>query len=148
MDAFLLAGAPCSGIDNMALDEAILQYVAKHPAIILRIYRWAEPTLSLGYFQKLGDRQQHLESAGLNVVRRATGGGAIVHHHDLTYSLALNDEALQRLEAKVPIDSDSLRLGKLTSIGASTRLYNALHSGVTDLLEQHGYAASVVGSSS
>ena len=55
----------------------------------LRFYRWSEPTLSLGYFQTYADRQEHPPSLPCAAVRRLTGGGAILHDAELTYSIVL-----------------------------------------------------------
>jgi lipoate-protein ligase A len=55
---------------------------------VLRFYSWSPATLSLGYFQSLADRASHAASRSLSVVRRASGGGAIVHDRELTYSFA------------------------------------------------------------
>lgn len=71
----------------MAVDEALLRSANCARTVTLRVYGWSEPTLSLGYFQSYGDRQDHAPSRQCAVVRRATGGGAIVHDHELTYSL-------------------------------------------------------------
>ncbi len=73
----------------MALDEALLEEAAGEGLATLRFYQWSEPTLSLGYFQTLADRQGHEASLGCLVVRRHSGGGAILHDQELTYSLAL-----------------------------------------------------------
>ena len=89
MEAFSYIDEPRSGLMNMAIDEAMLDFADEQRAVVLRLYRWAEPTLSLGYFQNISDRLSHLPSSDLLMVRRATGGGAIVHHHDLTYSLVV-----------------------------------------------------------
>ena len=70
---------------NMAVDEALL-LSAPRSGSTLRFYQWEEPTLSLGYFQSAAERSQHEASAGCPIVRRSTGGGAILHHHELTYS--------------------------------------------------------------
>jgi lipoyl(octanoyl) transferase len=76
------------GPAQMAADEALLEYAAGgRPA--LRFYTWDPPTLSLGYFQPAADRLADPKLAALPYVRRASGGGAIVHHHELTYALAL-----------------------------------------------------------
>jgi lipoate-protein ligase A len=56
---------------------------------MLRFYQWSEPTLSLGYFQRSADRHKHEASRHCSVVRRQTGGGAILHDRELTYSIAL-----------------------------------------------------------
>lgn len=80
---------PASGVRNMAVDEALLIDAAEHGVASLRFYGWNEPTLSLGYFQKYADRQQHAASRHCAIVRRQTGGGAILHDRELTYSLVL-----------------------------------------------------------
>lgn len=76
------------GPANMATDEALLRSAASGVAT-LRFYRWSESTVSLGYFQpaRLLDSDPHLQA--LPLVRRATGGATLVHHHELTYALAL-----------------------------------------------------------
>ncbi|MDP6538517.1 MAG: lipoate--protein ligase family protein [Planctomycetota bacterium] len=68
---------------NMGLDEALLECEESPPT--LRLYTWNPQTLSLGYFQRFADvpAAEHAES----VVRRITGGGAIHHANELTFSL-------------------------------------------------------------
>jgi lipoate-protein ligase A len=85
----LLIDPPATGAWNMAVDELLLADAADRGLATLRFYRWSEPTLSLGYFQRFADREQHAASRGSAVVRRQTGGGAILHDRELTYSLAL-----------------------------------------------------------
>jgi lipoate-protein ligase A len=80
---------PASGPWNMAVDEALLADAIENGLATLRLYQWSEPTLSLGYFQAHDDRNQHAASRQVAVVRRQSGGGAILHDHELTYSLAL-----------------------------------------------------------
>ena len=80
----LLTTLDSPGPANMALDEALLRSALERQVASLRFYSWADPTLSLGYFQKHADRRP-----GLAWVRRPTGGDAILHHHELTYCLAL-----------------------------------------------------------
>jgi len=72
----------------MAADEALLE-AALDGTATLRFYQWSEPTLSLGYFQPAAARLADPAVAALPFVRRMTGGDAIVHHHELTYALAL-----------------------------------------------------------
>lgn len=75
----------------MAADGALLERIgAGDSPPTLRFYQWDPPTISLGYFQKYADYLA-LEppAAGLPVVRRVTGGGAILHDRELTYSLVL-----------------------------------------------------------
>jgi lipoate-protein ligase A len=85
----LLIDPPASGSWNMAVDETLLELAAAEGQCTLRFYQWAEPTLSLGYFQAYSDREQHEASRRCAVVRRASGGGAIMHDFDVTYSLAV-----------------------------------------------------------
>src|SRR4051812_19673639 len=82
---FLTADGP----SQMAADETLLEHVATTGRPALRFYTWDPPTLSLGYFQPFAARLADPLLAALPVVRRPTGGGAIVHHHELTYALAL-----------------------------------------------------------
>jgi lipoate-protein ligase A len=86
MDTRLIIDEPARGSWNMAVDEALLQWAGRSGGSALRFYQWAEPTLSLGYFQRYEARAEHPPSSELPVVRRATGGGAIVHDRELTYS--------------------------------------------------------------
>lgn len=85
----LIIDPPLEGAWNMALDEALLEDAAVRGTVTLRFYQWREPTLSLGYFQSYAERQAHAASRHLAVVRRASGGGALIHDRELTYSLCL-----------------------------------------------------------
>ena len=78
---------PSAGAWNMSVDQALLESVEATGIPVIRIYRWAPATLSLGYFQILDDRNQHTGSLTCPVVRRASGGGAILHDQETTYSL-------------------------------------------------------------
>lgn len=85
----LIIDGPAAAAWNMAVDEALLSDAAQRHVATLRLYQWDSPTLSLGYFQRYADRYQHSASRDSAVVRRQTGGGAILHDRELTYSLAL-----------------------------------------------------------
>jgi len=85
----LIIDPPAPGAWNMAVDEVLLQEAVNAGVATLRFYQWSEPTLSLGYFQRYKDRRPHAASDACAVVRRQTGGGAILHDRELTYSLAL-----------------------------------------------------------
>ncbi len=87
----LLLDPPADGAWNMAVDETLLEDAANEGRCTLRFYQWAEPTLSLGYFQAYADRAGHEASRDCAVVRRSSGGGAIMHDFDVTYSLAVPD---------------------------------------------------------
>lgn len=92
LDCRLLIDAPRSGAWNMAVDEALLDAAGRTQACCLRFYQWETPTLSLGYFQRHNEREAHPPSRSCPVVRRSTGGGAIVHDRELTYSLTIGAE--------------------------------------------------------
>ncbi len=83
----LILDPPARGDWNMAADQALLLAAERTGQVTLRFYRWETPTLSLGYFQKLADRREHQGSIACPIVRRASGGGAIVHDQELTFSL-------------------------------------------------------------
>jgi lipoate-protein ligase A len=78
--------APGSGGWNMAVDEALLLHSPKcGPSI--RFYTWDAPTVSLGYRQRAQEFRARAEALGVPVVRRVTGGGAVLHERDLTYTV-------------------------------------------------------------
>ena len=106
----------------MAIDEALLADAADNGVATLRLYQWSEPTLSLGYFQPYEDRYQHAASRDAAVVRRQSGGGAILHDRELTYSLAL------------PATHPFARHAE--------QLYSAVHEAVIAVLTPHIAAAA------
>ena len=81
----------CRGAWNMAVDSAIAEAVsAGRQPPTLRLYGWKPFCLSLGYGQRSREADlQELESRGWDLVRRPTGGKAILHGDELTYSLCL-----------------------------------------------------------
>lgn len=87
--ARLIIDAPHSGAWNMAVDQALLESAEETGATTFRIYFWEPATVSLGYFQKFAERNDHDSSKNCPIVRRKTGGGAIVHDHEITYSLCI-----------------------------------------------------------
>ena len=93
----LLITPPAPGAWNMAVDEVLLEMCARGESLpTLRLYSWEPPCLSLGYAQPLSDVDiARLESRGWDLVRRLTGGRAVLHTDELTYSvIAPPDEAL------------------------------------------------------
>ncbi len=80
---------PRSGPWNMAIDEALLENALLSGDAVLRWYRWESPTLSLGYFQEPPDLQAQPLLRELPLVRRLSGGGAILHDQEWTYSCVL-----------------------------------------------------------
>jgi lipoate-protein ligase A len=122
----LLVDPPATGAWNMGVDEALLTSAAEQGRATLRFYQWDVPTLSLGYFQVAADRAEHEGSLTCPLVRRASGGGAIVHDRELTYSIAL------------PLRDVRSR--------AATELYNACHETLIAALARFGVAAALYGS--
>ncbi|MDR0656575.1 MAG: lipoate--protein ligase family protein [Treponema sp.] len=82
------------GYYNMGLDEALLESVSEGASPpFLRLYGWKPPAVSVGYFQGLREEVDldACKSRGIDVVRRISGGGAVFHNQELTYSLALSE---------------------------------------------------------
>lgn len=86
-----LIDAPLDGPTNMGRDAALLAGVDRGSSPpTLRWYQWSPATISLGHFQRYDDYAALAPPAGaLPVVRRVTGGGAILHDAELTYSLTM-----------------------------------------------------------
>lgn len=88
----LILDPPLPGSKNMESDLAIMEEVsAGESPPTLRLYRWDPPAVSIGYFQ---DENEVVNAAacrkyGIDVVRRPTGGRAVLHYHELTYSIVV-----------------------------------------------------------
>ena len=80
---------PRTGAENMALDEALMDRARSTHEAVFRVYEWAQPTLSFGRNQTaVGAYDPTLaRSKGIAVVRRPTGGRALLHHREVTYSV-------------------------------------------------------------
>lgn len=89
MEVRLIVDAPASGAQNMAVDEVLLASASEHSIASLRFYGWSEPVVTLGYFQSYAAGESHVPSRDCPRIRRSTGGGAIVHDRELTYSFAV-----------------------------------------------------------
>jgi lipoate-protein ligase A len=87
----LIVDGEADGPSNMAVDEAILRAVAAgNQPPTLRFYGWSPPCLSLGRNQPLADADlAACRAAGIDVVRRPSGGQAVLHADELTYSVVL-----------------------------------------------------------
>lgn len=124
MQCRVLPHAVGDGAANMAVDEWMLGEVAEGSGqAMLRTYEWSEPTLSLGYFQALGETESEADPRwrGAAIVRRSTGGGAIWHDRELTYAVV------------VPSSHPMSRRAK--------DLYCAVHSAISGLLADRGVEA-------
>lgn len=85
----LVVDSPARGEWNMAVDEVLADWAAESGGCALRFYSWSPATLSLGYFQPHASRVGHRASRACPLVRRPSGGGAILHDDELTYSFAV-----------------------------------------------------------
>lgn len=92
MEWRLLHHGPAEGAWNMAVDEAVARAVGDGQApATLRFYAWSAATVSLGYLQRTpgGVDIEACRRHGIGLVRRVTGGRAVLHADELTYSVAL-----------------------------------------------------------
>jgi lipoate-protein ligase A len=121
----LIDPQPNSGSWNMALDEVLLETSVNEGTPLVRMYRWSEATVSLGYFQDAETADRNPEFTKLPKVRRLSGGGAILHHHELTYSCAL--------PATHPLAAEP------------HRLYEAVHERILTVLKRFGISARMRG---
>jgi lipoate-protein ligase A len=120
-DCRFFVDAPHDGAWNMAMDEVLLNRAATGKQCQLRLYGWRTATLSLGYFQSVADRLSHRPSLVYPLVRRPSGGGAIVHDREITYSLAVPGGR----------GSDAMAL------------YQRVHAALSELLAQLGARATI-----
>jgi lipoyl(octanoyl) transferase len=118
---------PQSGARNMAIDEALLGAALERGQCTVRWYRWDSATVSLGYFQKSEAAAAIPHLKGLPVVRRLTGGGAILHHLEWTYSCAV--------PAEHPLAQSPLRI------------YELVHERIIAALAERGVSSALRGTS-
>ena len=121
----IIEAEPNAGDWNMAVDEALLEAAIDREVATLRWYQWREPTLSLGYFQKSAELSQDSSFSKLPVVRRLSGGGAILHDNELTYSISLPSS--QKLFQQ------------------PHELYDIVHESISNGLRQLGFPVDVRG---
>lgn len=117
---------------NMALDEALLESAAGGPPV-LRFFGWNPPAVSVGYFQGLREEvdTEACRRRGFDLVRRISGGGAVLHKSELTYSIAMSlDHPLAKSDL-----GESYRLLCLGLLEGLKRLgIDAVFSGINDIL--------------
>lgn len=112
---------PADGPTNMAADECLGDEALARGGPVVRVYGWTETTVSLGAFQGIAEARAEPAVAGAALVRRPSGGGAIVHGGDLTYAVA------------VP---------RAHPLGSRPQaLYTAFHSALVEVLAEFGIAA-------
>ncbi|MBI4730987.1 MAG: hypothetical protein HY781_02470 [Chloroflexi bacterium] len=122
----LLHPTPARGAWNMAVDEAILESAGRGDSLpTLRLYAWEPACLSLGYAQPVSDvDMERLHARGWDLVRRPTGGRAVLHVDELTYSV-------------------SGPLGELRLAGTVLESYNRLAAALTEALRLLGLPVQV-----
>ncbi|MHB1297787.1 MAG: lipoate--protein ligase family protein [Gemmatimonadaceae bacterium] len=110
---------PSDGASNMAVDLALLDHARAAGEATLRVYAWSRPTLSFGRHERARGRfdAARLAAAGIDVVRRPTGGRALLHHHEVTYSVAAPVAGLSLRESYGAINA--LLLGALRRLGVN-----------------------------
>ena len=115
-----------SGVRNMAIDEFLLESAVATNLAAVRIYRWETATVSLGYFQNVAAFQSSGELSELPAVRRLSGGGAILHDREITYSCVL--------PAGTPLLSEP------------SIVYRIVHEAILEVLSNLGIDAAMRGS--
>ncbi|MEK7633535.1 MAG: biotin/lipoate A/B protein ligase family protein [Patescibacteria group bacterium] len=78
-----------SAYENMAIDESVLLHAQKSHQATLRFYGWQPAAISIGYFQSLKEEVDldECQKQQVDYIRRVTGGGAVFHQAEVTYSL-------------------------------------------------------------
>jgi lipoate-protein ligase A len=121
----VIIDGPAAGRLNMEKDSALAEALDRGEIPpTLRLYSWNPPALSIGYHQSASDFDtEKLRAAGIDLVRRPTGGRAILHWHELTYAIVL------------PLSS-----------GAPRALYERVHEALLAGIGSLGIAAVLGGS--
>ena len=84
----VILDAPRGGAENMAVDAGLLAAQRPGDSPVLRLYRWSPPAVSYGYHQQAGDFDAaRIAALGYDLVRRPTGGRAILHAQEMTYAV-------------------------------------------------------------
>ena len=111
----LLFTAPRSGAENMARDIALQARAARTGETVFSVYSWSRPTLSFGRNQPASGLYDldRIRAAGIDVVRRPTGGRAILHNREVTYSVTAP------LEDAGPLRETYSRINRILQNGLS-----------------------------
>ncbi|MBL8851833.1 MAG: lipoate--protein ligase family protein [Planctomycetaceae bacterium] len=121
----IIEPVPTAGDWNMAVDESLLESALAGERTTVRIYRWSAPTVSLGYFQDAEEFERDSQWQELAAVRRLSGGGAILHDREVTYSIALP--------------------GSHPLAAQPSGLYRVAHDAIIAVLARHGAHARMRG---
>lgn len=143
MKVRLLSHGCAPGKLNMAIDQAIQTACQLgHVPPTLRFYQWDPPCLSLGYFQDAAREvdEEGLRTAGIDLVRRPTGGKAVLHDDELTYSVILPESFLPGSVLETYCTISRGLVSGLRKLGVPAELA-ALERGVTPRDERFRQAA-------
>lgn len=110
----------------MAVDAALMQRARDTGEAVFRVYSWARPTVSFGRNQAAQEYYSAalLMAAGVDVVRRPTGGRAILHQREITYSVTAPALPATPLKAAYGVINDMLLEG-LNMLGAGAQIAQA-----------------------
>lgn len=97
----ILDSGRLDGAEQMALDAGLMERARASGEAVLRVYAWAQPTLSFGRHEAVRGHfdAATLERASVGVVRRPTGGRALLHDREVTYSVTSPVDPLEPLAA-------------------------------------------------
>ncbi|MBC7895911.1 MAG: lipoate--protein ligase family protein [Cytophagaceae bacterium] len=114
---------PLPGAANMAIDEWLLARARRNGVGTVRVYSWAGPTASFGRHQsaRRGFDPERARAHGIGVVRRLTGGRAVLHHREITYAIAAPITPGRDLGADYAT-VNTLLLSALRTIGVDARI--------------------------
>ena len=115
-----------SGAENMRLDRALLARADHDPTSdpVLRVYSWTPPAVSLGFHQSADALDpERLRAHGIDLVRRPTGGAAVLHHEEITYSVSgpLGLPELGRRVLSIHDGIAAVLRGTLAALGVAAR---------------------------
>lgn len=133
MKVRLLIHGPGKGKYNMAVDEAVHNaYQRGHTGPTLRFYRWKPACLSVGRFQDVRKQVnlENLRQLGIDLVRRQTGGRAVLHDDELTYSLVISERLLPGSILETYKAISQALVNALRNLGVPAQL-SELEKGVT-----------------
>lgn len=141
-----------NGFYNMALDEVLLEMVAKGESLpVLRFYGWNPPCISLGYFQKANSSIDidFCKKNSIDIVRRITGGRTVFHHKELTYSIII-PESSEFVKGSITEAYKKISIGlleglKLCGINAEFSKGTALSSSTSACFEASSRYEIVIG---
>jgi lipoate-protein ligase A len=120
MRIHVLHTPPADGAANMALDDALLARARASGDVFVRAYTWAVPTLSFGRNQRAAGvyPAARLAEHGVAAVRRPTGGRAVLHAREVTYSVAAPDGVLA--PAGAPVAAGYARINRMLVAALAT----------------------------